>query len=142
MADKNPPINLKKNRNPPEIPGMGWGLAAARKHNVAQLRPLTDEGKFGSIPLIPLGRPLRYRFSFSFFFLVGAEITGPGPQRQRESEMAAAGGGAGGSSPSGTKTKRLKIAVIHPDLGIGKPPLFLLPVEPPWSSVSYLRSPV
>lgn len=46
---------------------MGWGLAAARKHNVAQLRPLTDEGKFGSIPLIPLGRPLRYRFSFSFF---------------------------------------------------------------------------
>ncbi|RCV08839.1 hypothetical protein SEVIR_1G365800v4 [Setaria viridis] len=33
--------------------------------------------------------------------------------------MAAAGGGAGGSSPSGTKTKKLKVAVIHPDLGIG-----------------------
>ncbi|CAN6269082.1 unnamed protein product [Urochloa humidicola] len=33
--------------------------------------------------------------------------------------MAAAGGGAGGSSPSGAKTKRLKVAVIHPDLGIG-----------------------
>ncbi|CAN6236073.1 unnamed protein product [Urochloa humidicola] len=33
--------------------------------------------------------------------------------------MAAAGGGAGGSSPSGAKAKRLKIAVIHPDLGIG-----------------------
>lgn len=58
-------------------------------------------------------------------------------QSQRESdggdteEMAAAGGGAGGSSPSGTKTKKLKVAVIHPDLGIGKPPPFLLPVEPP-----------
>ncbi|CAN6249927.1 unnamed protein product [Urochloa humidicola] len=33
--------------------------------------------------------------------------------------MAAAGGGAGGSSPSRAKTKRLKVAVIHPDLGIG-----------------------
>ncbi|CAL5015169.1 unnamed protein product [Urochloa decumbens] len=33
--------------------------------------------------------------------------------------MAAAGGGAGGSSSSGAKTKRLKVAVIHPDLGIG-----------------------
>ncbi|CAN6276749.1 unnamed protein product [Urochloa humidicola] len=33
--------------------------------------------------------------------------------------MAAAGGGAGGSSPSGAKAKGLKIAVIHPDLGIG-----------------------
>ncbi|XP_004976635.1 alpha-1,3/1,6-mannosyltransferase ALG2 [Setaria italica] len=34
-------------------------------------------------------------------------------------EMAVAGGGVGGSSPSGTKTKKLKVAVIHPDLGIG-----------------------
>ncbi|KAK8450594.1 hypothetical protein SEVIR_6G056401v4 [Setaria viridis] len=33
--------------------------------------------------------------------------------------MAAAGGGAGVLSPSGTKTKKLKVAVIHPDLGIG-----------------------
>jgi len=33
--------------------------------------------------------------------------------------MAAAGGGAGGSSPSGTRTRKLKVAVIHPDLGIG-----------------------
>ncbi|KAF8651752.1 hypothetical protein HU200_063268 [Digitaria exilis] len=32
----------------------------------------------------------------------------------------AAAGGAGGSSPSGTKTKKLKIAVIHPDLGIDR----------------------
>jgi len=36
---------------------------------------------------------------------------------------AAAGGGAGGSSASGTR--KLKVAVIHPDLGIGKPPLSL-----------------
>ncbi|PUZ48656.1 hypothetical protein GQ55_7G263300 [Panicum hallii var. hallii] len=33
--------------------------------------------------------------------------------------MAAVGGGAGGSSPSGTRTRKLKVAVIHPDLGIG-----------------------
>ncbi|KAG2568362.1 alpha-1,3/1,6-mannosyltransferase ALG2-like isoform X2 [Panicum virgatum] len=33
--------------------------------------------------------------------------------------MAAAGGGAGGSSPSGTRQRKLKVAVIHPDLGIG-----------------------
>nr|CAB3488078.1 unnamed protein product [Digitaria exilis] len=35
----------------------------------------------------------------------------------------AAAGGDGGSSPSGTKTKKLKIAVIHPDLGIGPFPV-------------------
>jgi len=33
--------------------------------------------------------------------------------------MAAAGGGAGCSSPSGTRARKLKVAVIHPDLGIG-----------------------
>ncbi|XP_025823257.1 alpha-1,3/1,6-mannosyltransferase ALG2 isoform X1 [Panicum hallii] len=33
--------------------------------------------------------------------------------------MAAVGGGAGGSSPSGTRSRKLKVAVIHPDLGIG-----------------------
>jgi hypothetical protein len=37
-----------------------------------------------------------------------------------ESEKMAAAGEIAGES-SGTKTKRLKVAVIHPDLGIGTP---------------------
>jgi hypothetical protein len=48
----------------------------------------------------------------------GNSTTGDCCSRRR---MAAAGGEIAGAS-SGTRTKRLKIAVIHPDLGIGKSP--------------------
>jgi len=54
-------------------------------------------------------------------------------------EMAAAGGVAGESSA--TKTKRLRVAVIHPDLGIGTPSSpSLIVLSDPWAGCGRVPS--